>query len=268
MKTFLSSKKSLGQNFLIDKNIINKIVNIGNINKDKVIMEIGPGYGNLTEYIASQKPKKILAIEKDKNLVSFLKKKFKNNNKINIQNKDILNIIKKNNFGNNITVFGNLPYNISTKILASLILLENWPPWYDSLIFMFQKEVADRIIAKTRTKEFSRLTVLSNWRLDVKKHFDISKNCFFPKPKVNSTLLSFRPKKNNLYNLKQPEKLEIVTRTLFSNRRKMINKSYNKLFGKNMPKISNLNIDLSKRPEELSIETFYKIAKQYEKLTG
>ena len=161
-----------------------------------------------------------------------------------------------------------LKENISTKILATLILLESWLPWYDTLIFMFQKEVADRIIAKTRTKEFSRLTVLSNWRLDIKKHFDISKNCFFPKPKVNSTLLSFKPKKNNLYNLKQPEKLEIVTRTLFSNRRKMINKSYNKLFGKDLPNITNLNIDLSKRPEELNVETFYKIAKQYEKLTS
>ena len=147
-------------------------------------------------------------------------------------------------------------------------MLKKWPPWYDVLILMFQKEVADRIIAKTRTKEFGRLSVLSNWRLEVQKHFDISKNCFYPKPKINSTLLSFKPKKINLLNLKNPHNLEKITRILFSNRRKMINKNFNKLFNKNKTVIKNLNIDLSKRPEELSNETFYKIAREYEKLFG
>ena len=147
-------------------------------------------------------------------------------------------------------------------------MLKKWPPWYDVLILMFQKEVADRIIAKTKTKEFGRLSVLSNWRLEIQKHFDISKNCFYPKPKINSTLLSFKPKKNNLLNLKNPHNLEKVTRILFSNRRKMINKNFNKLFNKNKTLIKNLNIDLTKRPEELSNETFYKIAKEYEKLFG
>ena len=159
-------------------------------------------------------------------------------------------------------------YNISTKILTLLALNNKWPPWYESLIFMFQKEVADRIIATTKTREFSRLTVLSNWRLEIKKHFDISRNCFFPKPKINSTLLSFRPKKNNLLNLKNPKNLEIVTRILFSNRRKMINKNFKKLFREKLSKIQNLDIDLNKRPEELNNETFYKIAFEYEKLFG
>jgi len=211
-------------------------------------------------------PKKVFAIEKDKKLAFFLKKKFKNFKNIKIINQDILRIIEKNNLRNNIVVFGNLPYNISTKILASLIMLKKWPPWYDILILMFQKEVADRIVAKTQTKEFSRLSVLSNWRLEIKKHFDISKNCFFPRPKINSTLLSFKPKKINTYNLKNPENLEKVTRILFSNRRKMINKNFNKLFEKKIPLLKNLNIDLSKRPEELNNEMFYKIAVQYEKL--
>ena len=133
---------------------------------------------------------------------------------------------------------------------------------------MFQKEVADRIIARTRTKEFSRLTVLSNWRLEIKKHFDISRNCFFPKPKINSTLLSFKPKKNNLFNLKNPKNLEKVTRILFSNRRKMINKNFKKLFKDKLNKVKNLNIDLNKRPEELNNEIFYKITIEYERLFG
>ena len=266
MKFLQTPKKSLGQNFLIDKNIINKIIKIGNISKNKIVMEIGSGYGNLTKSIASMNPKKIIAIEKDKKLVFFLKKKFENYKNIKIINRDILNIIEDNNSENNIIVFGNLPYNISTKILTSFIMLKKWPPWYDILILMFQKEVADRIIARTRTKEFSRLSVLTNWRLEIKKHFDVSKNCFFPKPKINSTLLSFKPKKINTFNLKNPKNLETVTRILFSNRRKMINKNFNKLFEKKISMIKNLNIDLSKRPEELSNEMYYKIATQYEKL--
>ena len=145
-------------------------------------------------------------------------------------------------------------------------MLKNWPTWYDLLIFMFQKEVADRIIAKPNTKEFSRLTVLSNWRLNIKKHFDVSKNSFYPKPKVNSTILSFRPKKNNLLNLRNPKNLEKITQVLFSNRRKMINKNMKKLFKEKLFLLNNLNIDLNKRPGELSNEIFYKIAIEYEKL--
>ena len=229
-------------------------------------MEIGSGYGNLTKGIASMKPKKILAIEKDKKLASFLKKEFEDYKNVKIINRDILNIIKENNSENNIIVIGNLPYNVSTKILASLIMLKKWPPWYDILILMFQKEVADRILAKPHTKEYGRLSILSNWRLEIKKHFDISKNSFFPKPKVNSTLLSFRPKKNNLFCLKNPKNLEIVTRVLFSNRRKMINKNFKKLFNENKSISKDLNLNLNVRPEELNNEIYYKIAMHYEKL--
>ena len=200
MKFLQKAKRSLGQNFLIDNNIINKIIEIGNINNNKTVMEIGAGYGNLTKAIVCKGPKKIFAVEKDKKLVSFLKKKFKDSKNLKIINRDILNIIEEKNLEQNMIVFGNLPYNVSTKILASLITLKSWPPWYDILILMFQKEVADRIIAKTQTRQFGRLSVLSNWRLEIKKHFNISKNCFFPKPKIDSTLLSFKPKKNNLFN--------------------------------------------------------------------
>ena len=149
MKISELPKKSLGQNFLIDQNIVNKIVKVGNIENSKIILEIGSGYGSLTKKIAALKPRKILAVEKDKKLVSFLKNNFKDYKNIKIIDGDILNIIKNKKLENNITVFGNLPYNISTQVLASLILLEKWPPWYDCLILMFQKEVADRIIAKT-----------------------------------------------------------------------------------------------------------------------
>ena len=174
-------KKSLGQNFLIDKNIINKIIKIGNIDNDKVVMEIGPGYGNLTEAINEMSPKKIFAIEKDKKLFLFLKDKFRNQKNVSIINDDILNIIKKKNLKKNIIIFGNLPYNISTQILAKFICIKEWPPFFKKIIFMFQKEVADRILAKYNTKEYGRISVLANFRLEMVENFKISRNCFFSK---------------------------------------------------------------------------------------
>ena len=260
-------KRSLGQNFLIDKNIIKKIVKIGNIDKTKTVVEIGPGYGSLTNEILLAKPKKIIAIEKDKKISKFLNDKYKNCKNLKIINNDVLELISKKRMHNDVIVFGNLPYNISTKILASLITKNQWPPWYNVLIFMFQKEVANRILARSNTKDFGRLAILANWRLEVKKHFDISKNCFFPKPKVNSTLLSFRPKKN-YFKFKNPSNLEKITQIFFSNRRKMINKNFKKIFGKNISLLQDLNIDLSKRPEQLTNDMFYKIVLKYEELTN
>ena len=265
MNFFNTPKKSLGQNFLIDQNIVKKIVKIVNIDETHTILEIGAGYGNLTKIIANTKSKKIYAVEKDKKLSLFLENSFKNYKNIKIINNDIFNIINGKNLSRKVIVFGNLPYNISTQILASLILTKEWPPWYETLILMFQKEVADRIIAKTGTKIFGRLSVLANWRLEIKKHFNVSKNCFFPKPKINSTVLSFKPKKNK-FKLKNPENLETVTRILFSTRRKMINKNFLKLFKGNKFVANNLNLNLNQRPEELSNEMFYKIAMEYEKL--
>ena len=266
MKLLKSPKKSLGQNFLIDQNIINKIINIGNIEENKTVLEIGSGYGHLTEKIIKRNPKSIYAIEKDKKLAFFLKNKFSKIKNIEIINEDILNIINQKKLEKNIVVFGNLPYNISTQILASLILLKKWPPWYKILIFMFQKEVADRIVAKTGSKQYGRLSVLCNWRLEIKKHFDVSKNCFYPRPKINSTILSFKPKIKNKFYIKNPKYLEMITRVLFSNRRKMINKNFMKLFQNEKSVARILNLNLSQRPEELNNDMFYRITMEYEKL--
>ena len=258
-------KKSLGQNFLIDNNIIEKIVKIAKVSDKETILEIGPGLGSLTNLIAKQNPKIIYAVEKDKKLVNQIKKRFVKSNNIKVIHDDILNLLQSNKFGKNIIIFGNLPYNISTKIIAELILLKKWPPWYKNLIFMFQKEVANRIIAKSRSKDFGRLSILCNWRLEITKHFDISKNCFFPKPKINSTVLSFKPKKE-IFEIKNPKNLENVTRILFSNRRKMINKSFLKLFKGNQYVADDLKLNLNCRAEELSQEIFYKITMKYEEL--
>ena len=163
MKFIQSPKKSLGQNFLIDRNILNKIIKVGNIDKNSIVLEIGAGYGSLTENILNMEPRSIFAIEKDEKLSIYLKKKFKNKTKVKIINEDILRVINKKFTNKNIIIFGNLPYNISTKILASLIMLNKWPPWYDHLILMFQKEVANIAIFIINDYFFTTYCIRSNY---------------------------------------------------------------------------------------------------------
>ena len=256
-------KKSLGQNFLIGKNILQKIVNAVPIYKNNEILEIGPGTGNLTDYLVKKSPKKIFVVEKDGNLSLLLYKKFKN--KINIINDDILKISENLISKKKLIVFGNLPYNISTEILSKWITSKNKNFWFSSLILMFQKEVADRIIAKINTSNYGRLSILSNWKLDIKKIMNISPNSFFPKPKIESSLLIFSPK-NKFYKIKNPKNLEMITQIFFNQRRKMIKKPFNQIFKDSNQIAKKLNIDLNLRPQNLSPDTYYKITKEYENL--
>ena len=259
----IKPKKSLGQNFLIDQNILKKIVSLIKL-KDKSILEIGPGTGNLTSYILKNNPKKLIVVEKDKFLVNHLKKKFES--KLIIINDDILNINEKKLHDERLIVFGNLPYNISTEILAKWIInLDNKNFWFDSLILMFQKEVADRILSKLNSSNYGRLTILANWNLDVEKICDIKPGSFFPKPKVDSSLLFFKPKKN-FYHFKNSKNLEKITRIFFNQRRKKIKTPFNILFKGNVDILNNLNIDLNLRPHNLSEDIYYKLTKEYEKL--
>ena len=258
----IRAKKSLGQNFLIDKNILDKIVNIIQI-KGKNILEIGPGTGNLTSHILKKKPKKIIVIEKDQKLSEKLKENFKE--EIIVINRDILEIDETSLIDEKFTVFGNLPYNISTEILSKWIVNLKNSFWFDNLILMFQKEVADRIISKFNTSTYGRLSILANWKLKVVKIFDIEPECFFPKPKVDSSLLLFSPKIKT-YKIKDPKNLEKVTRIFFSHRRKMLKKPFNQLFNGNQEILDKLKIDLNLRPQNLDFETYYQLTSEYEKL--
>ena len=258
-------KKSLGQNFLSDKNIIKSIVEIGNIKNNNTILEIGPGTGNLTEFILKKKPKSFFVIEKDNNLAKILYEKF--NNKINIINKDVLNFELNAISKEKIIVYGNLPYNISTEILTKWIIDKKKFESCKKLILMFQKEVADRVIAKTNSKNYGRLSIISNWRMDVKKEFDINPNCFFPKPKVDSTLLSFEPKKK-YFNLKNPNNLEKITRVFFNQRRKMIKNPLKQIFKNPYIIVQKLKLDTNLRPQNLSPLNYFEITKEYEDLVN
>ena len=251
----LHPKKSLGQNFLIDKNIINKIISFKNI-KNRNILEIGPGRGALTEKILEKKPKSLLLIEKDYKLYEVLKKKYKKNNRVTLFNSDVLKIDLEKIMNIKSIVFGNLPYNISSQILVKLIKFKNWPPKFTDLILMFQKEVAEKIIGKS----FGRLTVITNYRLKLSNKFNVSPNCFYPKPKITSSVLHLLPIRKEVNKIKNLANLEMITNVFFSNRRKMIKKNYKKLLGKKS--IKNLNLNL--RPSDLKSEIYYKITKLYE----
>ena len=259
----IRAKKSLGQNFLIDQNIIDKIVGTTAV-ENKMLLEVGPGTGNLTKALLKKKPKKFFVIEKDNYLASLLKEQF--HDKIIIINDDILKFNEESLSEEKIIVFGNLPYNISTEILCKWILnLNDKKIWFSNLILMFQKEVADRLISEFNTSNYGRLSILANWKLNIKKIIDIKPNSFSPRPKIESSLLFFSLKKNFL-KLNNPFYLEKITRVFFNHRRKMIKKPFNQMFEGNTEILEKLDINLNLRPQNLDYETYYKLAYEYEKL--
>ena len=256
-------KKSLGQNFLIDKNVIKKIINIVDV-RNKNIIEIGPGKGALTEEILKNNPKSLMLVEKDNSLFENLKSEFSNNKILKFYNDDILNLNIEELIKEETIIFGNLPYNISSQILVKFLKFKVWPPKFIDLIFMFQKELADRITGEYLSTNYGRISIISNYRLKVFKKFNVSANCFFPKPKVTSTLLHFRPIKKDKFSIKNIDNLEKITNILFSERRKMVNKNIKKILNKK--EISQINgLSLNSRPSQLNPDIYYKITEFFEK---
>ncbi|MDC1151800.1 16S rRNA (adenine(1518)-N(6)/adenine(1519)-N(6))-dimethyltransferase RsmA [Pelagibacteraceae bacterium] len=255
-------KKSLGQNFLIDKNIIKKIINLVKIN-NKDVIEIGPGEGALTGEILKKNPKSLILIEKDLKLTNKLKLKYSKNKNIKIFNADILKLNLEAIQNKNSIVFGNLPYNISSQILVKFLKYKKWPPKFSSLVFMFQKELGEKVIGKFLSPHYGRLSILFHYRLDLVKKFLVSPNCFFPKPKVNSMVLLLQPNTKIKFNIKNIENLEKITNVFFSNKRKMINKNIKKILNDSKIKLIN-GLRLNLRPSEINPEIYYKITELYE----
>tara|TARA_Y100000590_G_scaffold469454_2_gene657105 strand:- start:290 stop:1057 length:768 start_codon:yes stop_codon:yes gene_type:complete len=252
----LKPKKSLGQNFLIDKNISNKIINLVNSYNKKNIIEIGPGKGALTNIIINKNPLSLTLIEKDNDLYNNLLIEYKKHKSVKIYNKDVLNFdfskIPKPKI-----IIGNLPYNISIKLIINL--LKNIHE-YEEIIIMIQKEVAIKMNYKN-TKKMNRLNILTSLFCDYKIEFHISKNVFFPKPKVNSSIVRLVPKEKNEYDFK---KIENFTKMLFRYKRKkiinVISKEQLKFIKKN--KYNDIEKKLDMRAEDLTLSEiiyFFKI---------
>ena len=252
--------KKLGQNFLNNKDILSNIVSEGNISKDDTVLEIGPGTGNLTKIILKKNPKKLIVVEKDKRLSDYLNNRF--GEKIIVVNEDILKYLKNTKFEIPVKVFGNLPYNISTEILISFLKNKELEK-ISHLIFIFQKEVADRIMAIENSKKYGRLSILTSWKMNRAKLFDINPKDFYPIPKVWSTLIKLWPKKDS-QKINKIKNLEHVTNIFFNQRRKMIGKPMKQLF-KNYDQVAkNLNLDLNLRPQNLTKDKYIEICKYYE----
>ena len=240
-------KKKWGQNFLADPNIIKKIIHTLEIKSKDQILEIGPGKGALTFSIKAQK---VFAIEIDKDLCDLLSRKKQKN--LTIINEDILKTNIENLKINK--VVGNLPYNISSQIIFKILKNNNW----DTAIFMIQKELAERITSKEGSKQYGRISVMIQSLCDVKREFNVSPNCFSPKPNVSSTIISLKKKKKIIFDY---DKFEYVVKKIFSQRRKKIKNT--------LTQISNyaeLRKYTDKRPEQISVEDYIKIASQIKDL--
>ena len=248
-------KKSLGQNFIQNKDFILKLNSLILSETDTNIFEIGPGMGALTDELVKKKFKNLYLIEKDFFLFQKLKNRFKNNNNVFVFNNDALDynyeVINKNEKS---LIVGNLPFNISSQLLINWIVNYNWPPFYSKMVLMFQKEVANRIIARQNQKSYSRISVISQARCEIKVLLNAPSSIFFPKPKVDGTILEFTPITKNLdINISNLQKL---LRKSFEHRRKKIKtslKDYDYL-------LKRFGIDDGLRAENLSVEDYCKLA--------
>jgi len=252
-------KKKFGQNFLINGQIVNDIIKKSNINEKSEVYEVGPGNGVLTREILNKKPKKFLAIEIDKSLQAQLKNLFNKQNYQIVFN-DALHFDETFFFHKNAIIISNLPYNISLKLLIKWIYQLKYKKWYSEMFLMFQKEVADRIIAKKNSKKFGRIALLVSAFFKVSKIMDVKKENFFPVPRVDSSVLHFELLTKPLFDIKDITKLELISRILFSSKRKKLKNKIQLLYNSDLIIKNNLSDYYDLRAENLDTETFYKMA--------
>jgi 16S rRNA (adenine1518-N6/adenine1519-N6)-dimethyltransferase len=248
-------KKKFGQNFLKNKDLLKKISELKDF-ENKLVLEIGPGTGALTEYLLKKQPKKLIAIEKDEELKPFLlkiQKKYLVNFEIIFQ--DALRYEFSKFDDEKIFLVANLPYHIATTLVIKwLKYIEN----FESIIVMVQREVAERLSAKVSTKFYGRTSILVQLHSDVKKIFDVSPENFHPKPKVNSSVIELSPKSNLNFNY---EKVDKLLKICFAQRRKKLKNNLNKISYSNLEKIIKSGIDLNLRPQDISIENYVMMSK-------
>ncbi|HEX2215698.1 MAG TPA: 16S rRNA (adenine(1518)-N(6)/adenine(1519)-N(6))-dimethyltransferase RsmA [Xanthobacteraceae bacterium] len=257
----LTARKSLGQNFLLDLNLTARIARAAGPLEGITVVEIGPGPGGLTRALLALGAKKVVAIERDERCIAALAEIAQvYPGRLTVLAADALKVDPSAHLeGRPGRIIANLPYNIATALLVAWLTVEPWPPWYDALVLMFQREVAERIVASPGGKSYGRLAVLTQWRTDPRILFDIAPSAFVPPPKVVSSLVKLAPREKPL--ACDLPLLERVTGAAFGQRRKMLRQSLRALGGDPMALLSAAGITPTARAEDISVEGFVALAR-------
>jgi 16S rRNA (adenine1518-N6/adenine1519-N6)-dimethyltransferase len=259
----LQAKKSLGQNFLLDLNLTSRIARAGGSLEGVTVIEIGPGPGGLTRALLAEGAARVIAIERDQRCIAAL-------NEISTHYPGRLEIIEADALefdpkpllnGAKTRIVANLPYNIATALLIDWLTLEPWPPYYDSLILMFQREVAERIVATPEDDAYGRLGVLAGWRSAARILFDIAPSAFVPPPKVTSSVVQLVPREKPL--ACDAKILGRVTAAAFGQRRKMLRQSLRSLGVDAAALLAAAELEPTKRAEEIPVEGFVRLANAF-----
>ncbi|UGA46399.1 16S rRNA (adenine(1518)-N(6)/adenine(1519)-N(6))-dimethyltransferase RsmA [Bradyrhizobium quebecense] len=258
----LSARKSLGQNFLLDLNLTARIARAAGPLEDSTVIEVGPGPGGLTRALLAMGAKRVIAIERDERSIDaldYIVKRYPG--RIEIVHGDAQHFDPRPLLdGGKAKIVANLPYNIATQLLVDWLSIEPWPPWYDTMVLMFQREVAERIVAHEDEEAYGRLAVLANWRAETKILFDISPSAFVPQPKVTSSVVRLIPRA-------APEPcdrrmLEQVAAAAFGQRRKMLRQSLKSLSVDPARLAAAAQIDATRRAETISVAGFVAMARE------
>src|SRR3954464_7335958 len=258
----LSARKSLGQNFLLDLNLTGRIARAAGPLAGITVVEIGPGPGGLTRALLAEGAQRVVAVERDERAVAALAEiTARYPGRLDVIAGDALTFDVRTHLhsGEQARVVANLPYNIATALLVDWLTIEPWPPWYDRLVLMFQREVAERIVAAPGSKSFGRLSVLTGWRAEARILFDIAASAFVPPPNVTSSLVSLVPRANPLPCDRRA--LERVTEAAFGQRRKMLRQSLKQLGVDPIPLLENAGLDPTARAEDIGVEGFVALAR-------
>jgi 16S rRNA (adenine1518-N6/adenine1519-N6)-dimethyltransferase len=264
----LRAKKSLGQNFLLDLNLTARIARAAGTLAGVDVVEIGPGPGGLTRALLAHGARRVIAVERDERALGALSEiAARYPGRLEVVAGDALGFDPRPLLGGALArVVANLPYNVASALLVAWLTSEPWPPWYDRLVLMFQREVAERIVASPGSKSYGRLSVLAGWRSEARILFDIAASAFVPPPKVTSSLVSLVPRPHPLPC--ERAALERVTEAAFGQRRKMLRRSL-KLLGRDPATLlAAADIDPTARAEDIPVDGFVALARAFAAATG